>query len=138
MNAPFPSWLSSLLSWNQGRIRGGVHPEGHKDLTADKPIVKHPFLPERLYLPLQQHIGQPARPIVAVGDTVLKGQRVAAGKPGTLMATLHAPTSGRVVDISPYPAPHVSGLPTQTLVLEPDGQDCRGDALFPPVTTPTG
>ncbi len=136
MNAPFPSWLSSLLSWNQGRIRGGVHPEGHKDLTADKPIVKHPFLPERLYLPLQQHIGQPARPIVAVGDTVLKGQRVAAGKPGTLMATLHAPTSGRVVDISPYPAPHVSGLPTQTLVLEPDGQDCRGDALFPPCDDP--
>ncbi|MGI9211971.1 MAG: electron transport complex subunit RsxC [Methylococcaceae bacterium] len=123
MNTPFPSWLSAVIPWTTGRIRGGVHPEGRKNLTADKPIVRTFPLPERLYLPLQQHIGQPAKPVVAVGDGVLKGQKLASGQPGTITAALHAPTSGRIVDICAHPAPHVSGLPTRTLILEPDGED---------------
>lgn len=109
--------------WNGRRkIRGGVHPEAHKQSTADKPIVTDFPLPERLYLPLQQHLGQPAEPVVKVGDTVLKGQLVAVAQ-GPVSAPVHASTSGTVVEIADYPAPHVSGLPTLTLVLEPDGED---------------
>lgn len=109
--------------WNGRRkIRGGVHPEAHKASTADKPIVSDLPLPERLYLPLQQHLGQPAKPVVQVGEHVLKGQLLAVSQ-GPVSAPVHASTSGTVVEIAEHPAPHASGLPTPTLVLEPDGED---------------
>ncbi|HYE37555.1 electron transport complex subunit RsxC [Methylocaldum sp.] len=106
----------------RGKIRGGVHPESHKEATADQPIVTAFPLPNRLYLPLQQHLGQPAEPVVRVGDKVLKGQLLAASQ-GPISAPVHASTSGTIAEITEYPAPHPSGLPTPTLVLEPDGED---------------
>ena len=45
--------------------RWGVHPDDHKRPAADAPLRELP-LPKRLYNPLQQHDGQPARPIVPV------------------------------------------------------------------------
>jgi electron transport complex protein RnfC len=75
-----------------------------------------------LYLPLQQHVGQPAEPVIRVGDRVLKGQLLAASQ-GTVSAPVHAPTSGTIVDVMDYPAAHPSALPTPTLLLEPDGLD---------------
>jgi electron transport complex protein RnfC len=109
--------------WNgRGKVRGGVHPEPRKMLTEDKPIARDIPLPERLYLPLQQHIGQPAEPTIRVGDRVLKGQLLAASQ-GNISAPIHAPTSGTVVDLMDYPAAHASALPTPTLILEPDGED---------------
>ena len=53
--------------------RWGVHPDDHKRPAADAPLRELP-LPKRLYIPLQQHVGQPARPVVLVGQTILKGQ----------------------------------------------------------------
>ncbi|MEW6036771.1 MAG: electron transport complex subunit RsxC [Pseudomonadota bacterium] len=105
-----------------GKIRGGVHPKPRKEATFDRPIETAFPLPERLYLCLQQHAGQPAEPVVRVGDKVLKGQLLAAGQ-GAISAPVHAPTSGVVTDILEYPAPHPSTLPTPTLLLEPDGED---------------
>ena len=57
-------------------FKGGVHPKDGKDLSKSKPIKE--LLPEgELVFPLSQHIGAPATPIVAVGDAVLKGQKIA-------------------------------------------------------------
>lgn len=113
----------SFLSFGaSGKIRGGVHPEPRKESTSDRPIETAFPLPKRLYLSLQQHAGQPAEPVVRVGDKVLKGQLLAAGQ-GTISAPVHAPTSGVVTDILEYPAPHPSALPTPTLLFEPDGED---------------
>ena len=57
-------------------FKGGVHPFEGKDLSKDKPIRE--LLPKgELVYPLSQHIGAPATPIVAVGDSVLKGQKIA-------------------------------------------------------------
>jgi electron transport complex protein RnfC len=103
------------------KLRGGVHPEGRKDLSADPPIRILP-LPERLFVPLQQHIGAPARHLVSVGETVKKGQLLAASV-GLVSAPVHAPTSGRVTAIGDFPAPHPSGLPMATLTIEADGKD---------------
>jgi electron transport complex protein RnfC len=103
------------------RMRGGVHPEGRKELSADIPIRVLP-LPERLFVSLQQHIGAPANPVAQVGDTVLKGQLIAAST-GAVSAPVHAPTSGRVVAVGDYPAPHPSGLPVPTITLESDGDE---------------
>ena len=56
-------------------FKGGVHPFEGKDLSKDKPIRE--LLPKgELVYPLSQHIGAPATPIVAVGDSVLKGQKL--------------------------------------------------------------
>lgn len=115
-------WLAKARMNRQlYKLRGGVHPEGRKDLSADPPIRALP-LPERLFVPLQQHIGAPAKHQVAVGDQVRKGQLL-AGSQGALSAPVHAPTSGRVIAIGDFPAPHPSGLPVATLTIEADGDD---------------
>jgi electron transport complex protein RnfC len=103
------------------RIRGGVHPESRKEATAEKPIRVLP-MPKRLYVPLQQHIGAPAEPVVKRGDHVLKGQLLARSQ-GAISAPVHAPTSGTIVKISKHVAPHPSGLSVPTIVLEADGKD---------------
>jgi len=103
-------------------IRGGVHPETFKDLTSERSILTRIPLPKKLYLPLSQHAGVESRPLVKVGDKVLKGQLVACSG-GSLSANLHAPTSGVVTAIEPIVAPHPSGLPANAIIIESDGQD---------------
>ena len=102
-------------------MRGGVHPEGRKDLSAARNIRSMP-LPQRLYIPLQQHIGAPATPLVSVGDQVLKGQLLGTAQ-GNVSAAVHAPTSGTIVALGDHVAPHPSGIPVPTLTLESDGKD---------------
>ncbi|TXH74935.1 electron transport complex subunit RsxC [Thiobacillus sp.] len=102
------------------KLRGGIHPEGRKASSADRAIRALP-LPPRLYVPLQQHVGAPAKPVVQVGDTVLAGQLIGAGQ-GNISAPVHAPTSGRVVAIGDHPAPHPSGLSAATMTIVPDGE----------------
>jgi electron transport complex protein RnfC len=102
-------------------VRGGVHPEYRKSATSESAIVALP-MPKALYLPLQQHIGAPAEPVVEAGQRVLKGQLLAhAG--GPVSAPTHAPTSGVIEAITEVTAPHPSGLPQKTIVLVPDGKD---------------
>ena len=74
--------------FNLARIRGGIHPAAHKDRSAALPIGSLP-LPPRLYLPLRQHAGAEALPLVKVGDRVLKGQLL-AGSPSEMSAPIHA------------------------------------------------
>ncbi|MCK9200325.1 MAG: electron transport complex subunit RsxC [Gallionella sp.] len=102
-------------------LRGGVHPEGKKDLSAECPIRSVP-LPKTLYIPLQQHIGAPAAPVVQVGDHVLKGQLIAHAQ-GAVSAPVHAPTSGVISALGDHAAPHPSGLPVPTFTLGSDGLD---------------
>ena len=102
-------------------IRGGIHPDYRKNQTSEKAIVAMP-MPAALYIPLQQHIGAPAEVLVAAGEMVKKGQMIARNQ-GTVSASQHAPTSGRIRTVSEVTAPHPSGLPQTTIVLESDGKD---------------
>lgn len=110
-------------------VRGGVHPAGHKDRSSALTIATAP-LPERLYLPLRQHAGADALPVVRVGDRVLKGQLIAAAA-SEVSAPVHASSSGRVVAIGPVPAPHPSGLTANGIVIECDGDDRWIDVDLP-------
>lgn len=102
-------------------IPGGVHPPQNKSQSVANPIVKAP-LPEQLIFPLSQHIGAPAKPIVAVGDRVLKGQMIAEAR-GFVSVPVHASSSGTVTDIGPHAIAHSSGMPAPCIVIACDGKD---------------
>ena len=104
---------------------GGLSLQPHKEITDRKMSILHP-LPERLFLPLQQHIGHPATPVVSVGEKVLKGQ-VIARPDGYVSVPVHASTSGVITDIGPYPVPHPTISTAPCIVLEPDGNDAWFD-----------
>ncbi|WP_322853388.1 electron transport complex subunit RsxC [Marinobacter sp. X15-166B] len=83
-------------------------------------------IPDTLTLPLHQHIGQPAKALVAVGDRVLKGSCLAEAA-DHLAVPVHAPTSGTVEAISLQPVPHPSGMTDWCITLRPDGLDTWGE-----------
>ena len=101
--------------------RWGVHPDDHKRPAADAPLRVLP-LPAKLYMPLLQHVGQPARPIVLVGQKVLKGQLLAEPQ-GRISAPVHASSSGTISAIGEITAPHPSGLPFNAITIATDGED---------------
>ena len=103
------------------KLRGGVHPESRKELASDCAIRILP-MPARLYVPLQQHVGATANPVVNVGDKVLKGQLIGASQ-GVISAPVHAPTSGTIIAIGDFQAAHPSGLTAPTITIEADGED---------------
>lgn len=110
------------------RFHGGLHLPDHKALSCEQPI-QPARLPKRLVLPLQQHIGAPAKPMVEVGQRVLKGQMIAQPD-GFVSAALHAPTSGVITAIEERAVPHPSGLSAPCIVLDSDGED-RWTELHP-------
>ena len=102
-------------------FHGGLHLEDHKSMSLQSPIVSVP-VPEKVILPLQQHIGEPPEVIVAVGDKVEKGQLLAQAK-DYVSASLHASTSGSVIAIDQQAVPHPSGLKDLCITIEADGKD---------------
>ncbi|MBQ1176393.1 MAG: electron transport complex subunit RsxC [Paludibacteraceae bacterium] len=78
---------------------GGIHPHDNK-LSARKPF-KVVALPDVAIFPLEQHIGAPAKPIVAVGDKVLAGQMIAEAG-GFVSAPVHSSVSGTVQKIATF------------------------------------
>lgn len=78
---------------------GGVHPQDNK-LSARKPFMVV-GLPDVAIFPLEQHIGAPAKPIVAVGDKVLAGQMIAEAG-GFVSAPVHSSVSGTVQKIATF------------------------------------
>lgn len=97
---------------------GGIHPYDGKDLSKDKPIKA--ILPKaELVYPVSQHIGAPAVPVVAKGDHVLTGQKIAEAG-GFVSAPIYATVSGTVKVIEPRRT--VTGDMVQSIVVENDGQ----------------
>jgi len=103
------------------KFKGGVKPATNKAQSVTLPIAKAP-LPSVVAVPLHQSIGGTPRPLVQVGDKVLKGQMIGEAD-GWISAAVHAPTSGTVREVGMYAAAHPSGLLTDCVVIEPDGED---------------
>jgi len=103
------------------KFHGGVHPSTHKAESTRTPIAKA-ALPSKLVIPLHQHVGSRAKPIVQIGERVLKGQVI--GIPEShLSSAVHASTSGTVSAIDTQLVAHPSGLPDLCITLIPDGKD---------------
>jgi len=60
-------------------FKGGIHLHGYKELTSGKATIPA-RIPDKVYIPLSQHIGAPCASLVLVGDEVKKGQRIGEGK----------------------------------------------------------
>lgn len=99
---------------------GGIHPTDHK-LSANIPI-ETVALPKQAIVPLSQHIGAPAQPIVEKGDHVKVGQVIAAAN-GFVSVNVHAPISGVVTKIDT--ALDAWGLPMPSIFIdaEEDGDE---------------
>ncbi len=97
-------------------FRHGIHPEENKEETEHLPTARMPFV-ERYILPLSQHTGAPCRPVVEVGERVVRGQLVA--EPGGFVSTtLHSPVTGRIAAIAPRL--HPNGRLTESIEIEAD------------------
>ena len=122
-----------MITRNPGRwdFPGGIHRPGRKSLSAGIDLGRMPT-PERLVIPLQQHIGARAEPLVNAGERVAKGQTLARPRE-YVGAPIHAPCSGIVVEIAEHPIAHPSGLAAPCLVLENDGEERWFDDLPEPL-----
>ncbi len=120
--------LAQRLGMIAHSFPGGVHPDQHK-LTGTSPIEVCELAPMYI-LPMKQHIGAPCSPLVTVGDTVLRGQKIAKSE-GYVSVPVHAPTSGRVVKIEEHPIAHPSGMGMASIFIESDGDDAVDETLAP-------
>ena len=107
-----------------GRIwpfHGGVHPPENKQ-QSNQPAIVTMRVPKQLVLPLNQHIGAPAKCLLEVGTKVLKGQLIASAQ-GFVSANIHAPSSGTITAIEERTLPHPSALVGPCIVIDTDGQE---------------
>jgi len=112
------------------RFAGGLRLPGHKQLSLQHGVQPLPT-PLRVTLPLQQHIGAPAEPLVTVGERVEMGQPLAAAN-GFVSAPVHASVSGRVVEIAKHRLPHPSGIAEPCVVIESEGEQRWWSGMAPP------
>ena len=97
---------------------GGIHPWDGKELSKDKPIVRLNPKSEMVF-PMAQHIGAPANPVVAIGDTVLVGQCIGEAG-GFVSANIISSVSGTVKAVEPRQT--VSGAKVLSVVIDNDGE----------------
>ena len=108
-------------------FQGGVHPVYHKEITQDLSITPLP-IPKQVTMILHQNIGAPPEPLVAVGDHVKRGQKIADTK-AFVSAPLHASISGKVIALENRLSPIGKEVPA--LIIESDGKDTPYEGLKP-------
>lgn len=97
-------------------FKGGVHPYDGKELSKDAAVRK--ILPKgEVVIPVAQHIGAPATPVVEIGDRVLKGQLIAEAS-GFISANIHSSVSGTVKKIEKRLVPN--GSKVLCIIIEND------------------
>lgn len=97
---------------------GGVHPADRK-ISADKAIEVLP-LPKQAVIPLNQHVGAPAVPVVTKGDYVRVGQLIARAN-AFVSANIHSPYSGTIEKIDN--AIDAWGLSSPSIFINVDGDE---------------
>ena len=109
------------------QVKGGVLVDHHKD-TKDMATVRI-TPPERVILPMQQHIGAPCVPVVRVGDHVDVGQLI-ADSDKYVSAPIHASISGKVTSVADVKVANGRMVPAVT--IENDGEMTLFEGIAPP------
>ncbi|MFB0505293.1 MAG: electron transport complex subunit RsxC [Thermodesulfobacteriota bacterium] len=107
-------------------FQGGIHPSEQK-FSQNSPIEELKA-PDRVVVPLSQHIGAPCQATVAPGDRVRKGDRVGQAT-GFVSVNVHASISGMIRGVGLFP--HPLGRPLPAVEIESDGEDAWTDNLKP-------
>ncbi len=97
---------------------GGIHPPYNKEMST-RSVEFHTVVPRQVVIPLRQHIGAPCKPLVQVGEHVLRGQKIGDGE--GLCVPVHASVSGTVAAIEPRP--HPGGMLADAIVIDSDFLD---------------
>lgn len=100
---------------------GGIQLPSNKAISLEQKLKKA-TLPSIIKIPIRQHTGLPAKPVVKAGDIVMKGQ-VIAKQQGHISAPIHASTSGVVREVTEHVMPSPSGTKSSCIVIESDGDD---------------
>jgi len=106
-----PKLFSKLKSFS-----GGIHPTEYKNLTSHLPFETLPT-PAKVVLPLSQHLGAPAIPVVAKRDEVFAGQLIAEQN-GPISVPIYSPVSGKVLNIASEDS--VSSFPKESITIKCD------------------
>ncbi len=105
----------NLFPWmSRPSFDHGVHPPESKDDTSHLPIRRLPF-PPIMIVPLSQHTGAPAEPVVREGQEVVRGEPLATAA-GFVSVPMHSPATGVVKKIALAPSP--KGVPVLSVYLE--------------------
>lgn len=107
-------------------FRGGIHPPYKKEYSNQKAIEKAEN-PKVVYIPLQQHIGAPASPIVQVGDSVKVGQKIGEQQ-GFVSCNVHSSVSGKVIAIKEC---EVAGGTGVCVIIENDFLEEKHESVKP-------
>ena len=107
---------------------GGIHPPELKEHSESLPIKVFPT-PQTVIIPLSQHAGAPATPLVKAGDAVKSGQKIGESA-GFISAAVHASVSGTVVAVETRRHPN-TGLDVVSVVIESDGKDELHESAIP-------
>jgi electron transport complex protein RnfC len=116
--------MNGLLSF-----KNGVHPPENKDLTSGIASRRLPF-PDEIILPLSQHIGTPAKSLVAAGDRVERGDVIAEAS-GFISSRIHATASGTVKAIEYWPHPSGAMVPSIRIDVDPHSTQMQRPRIVP-------
>ena len=109
-----------------GTFAHGVHPPERKSLAADVPIEIIPT-PEKILIPLQQHIGGPCTPLVKARQEVVFGEMIGKGE-AFISAPIHAPVSGVVKKAETITL--ANGRHLQAIAIKVEGEQLDGQTLW--------
>ncbi len=115
---------------SSGKHLNGVHVDHCKN-TSGIAIVPMP-IPEKVYIPMSQHIGAPCQPVVQVGDHVKLGQLI-GDNAAPMCAPIHASVSGDIVAIEKFMTS--SGRVDTNVVIQSDGKQELAETVQAPVVT---
>ena len=105
----------------------GIHVP-HRKNTLKKPVIRID-VPQKVTIPMLQHIGKPAIPTVKVGDIVKVGTKIGEAD-GYISSSVYSSVSGKVVKLADYLL--YNGSTTTAVVIESDGEMALDEALTPP------
>jgi Na+-translocating ferredoxin:NAD+ oxidoreductase subunit C len=102
------------------KFYGGIHPPTFKNRASDAKI-RETFIPKKVTIPLLQHVGTQAEPVVTVGDSVKVGDLIGRAK-GFISSPVHASISGKVTKIAYSPTQTLERVVSVSIESESENQ----------------
>lgn len=112
------------------KFLGKISLKHHKNTAKMSAVVM--YTPSEVLLPMSQHIGAAATPIVKVGDEVKVGQKIADAS-GKISSNIYSSVSGKVVKIEDYLTYHGKIIPA--IRIESDGLMTVSEEVAPPIVS---